>query len=367
MDKLIYLKKNVKINEKKCKIDLYHCFLAILCKITNRQWQLNILELKDMIKKIAVLTSGGDAPGMNACLRAVIRAGLYNGKDMYVVYDGLRGLVEGQIEQVNKDFTQDIINRGGTIIRSARLPEFKQPEVSERAANILKDFEIDVLVGIGGDGTFRGLNDLAKNGIKVIGIPGTIDNDVGSTEQTIGFSTALNTICECVDKLKDTSGSHQRCSLIEVMGRHCGDLAMYAALAEGAEGVICVEHPLKEEVLFRKLRKMKAQNKSHAIILVSENLLDINELAKKIEKETGFDTRTEVLGRLQRGGSPTAEDRVLAARMGARSIDIALDEKIGSRIIGIRAGKIIDLPIEEAVQMEHEHTHGLRDLIDMLQ
>ena len=320
-----------------------------------------------MIKKIAVLTSGGDAPGMNAAIRAVVRAGLYRGIDMYVVYDGLRGLVEGQIKQVNKDFTQDIINRGGTIIRSARLPEFKDPKIVKRAANILQDFEIDALVGIGGDGTFRGLNDLSKFGIKVVGIPGTIDNDVGSTEQTIGFSTALNTICECVDKLKDTSGSHQRCSLIEVMGRHCGDLALYAALAEGAEGVICVEHPLKEEVLFRKLRKMKAQNKSHAIIIVSENLLDINELAKKIEEETGFDTRTEVLGRLQRGGSPSAEDRVLAARMGAKSIDLILNSETGSRIIGVRGGQIIDLPIEEAVSMKHEHTHGLRDLIDMLQ
>ena len=320
-----------------------------------------------MVKKIAVLTSGGDAPGMNACLRAVIRAGIFRGKDMYVVYDGLKGLVAGRIKEVNKDFTQDIINRGGTIIRSARLPEFKEPEVVKKAATVLSDFEIDALVGIGGDGTFRGLNEIAKYGIKVVGIPGTIDNDVGSTEQTIGFSTALNTICECVDKLKDTSGSHQRCSLIEVMGRHCGDLAMYAALAEGAEGVICVEHPLKEEVLFRKLRKMKAQNKSHAIIIVSENLLDINELAKKIEKETGFDTRTEVLGRLQRGGSPSAEDRVLAARMGAKSIELILNEDLGSRIIGVKGGQIIDMPIEDAVQLEHEHTHGLRDLIDMLQ
>lgn len=320
-----------------------------------------------MIKKIAVLTSGGDAPGMNACVRAVIRAGLARGVDMYVVYDGLKGLVEGRIQQVTKDFTQDIINRGGTIIRSARLPEFKDPKVSKRAANILQDFEIDALVGIGGDGTFRGLNDLAKNGIKVVGIPGTIDNDVGSTEQTIGFSTALNTICECVDKLKDTSGSHQRCSLIEVMGRHCGDLALYAGLAEGAEGVICVEHPLKEEVLFRKLRKMKAQNKNHAIILVSENLLDIHELAKKVEDETGFDTRTEVLGRLQRGGSPSAEDRVLAARMGAKSVDIVLSDDPTSKVVGVRGGQIIDLPIAEAVEMKHEHTHGLRDLIDLLQ
>ena len=320
-----------------------------------------------MIRKIAVLTSGGDAPGMNAALRACIRAGLYHGKEMYVVYDGLRGLVEGDIHQVNKEFTQDIINRGGTIIRSARLPEFKELEVNKKAADNLKDCEIDALIGIGGDGTFRGLQALSKHGIVCVGIPGTIDNDVGSTDETIGFSTALNTICECVDKLKDTSGSHQRCSLIEVMGRHCGDLAMYAALAEGAEGVICVEHPLKEEVLFRKLRKMKAQNKSHAIIIVSENLLDINELAKKIAKETGFEARTEVLGRLQRGGSPTAHDRILAARLSARAVSIIVGEKPESRIVGIHNGELVDYPIDEAVEMKHRHTHGLRDLIDMLQ
>ena len=320
-----------------------------------------------MVRKIAVLTSGGDAPGMNAALRACIRAGLYHGKEMSVVYDGLRGLVEGDIHQVNKEFTQDIINRGGTIIRSARLPEFKDYEVNKKAADNLKDFEIDALIGIGGDGTFRGLQALSKHGIICVGIPGTIDNDVGSTDETIGFSTALNTICECVDKLKDTSGSHQRCSLIEVMGRHCGDLAMYAALAEGAEGVICVEHPLKRDVLFRKLRKMKAQNKSHAIILVSENLLDINELAKEIAQETGFEARTEVLGRLQRGGSPTAHDRVLAARLSAKAVSIIVGPDPESRIVGVKNNEIVDYPIDEAVEMKHRHTHGLRDLIDMLQ
>jgi len=320
-----------------------------------------------MVRKIAVLTSGGDAPGMNACLRACIRAGLYNNIDMYVVYDGLRGLVEGDIHQVNKDFTQDIINRGGTIIRSARLPEFKDVAVSKKAAENLNDFDIDALIGIGGDGTFRGLQALSKHGIITIGIPATIDNDVGSTDETIGFSTALNTICDCVDKLKDTSGSHQRCSLIEVMGRHCGDLAMFAALAEGAEGVICVEHPLKEEKLFKKLRKMKAQNKSHAIIIVSENLLDINELAKKIAAETGFDTRTEVLGRLQRGGSPTAHDRILAARLGAKAVDLLLEKEPISQVVGVKHNEIVSYPIDEAVEMKHRHTHGLRDLIDMLQ
>ncbi|MCR5505375.1 MAG: ATP-dependent 6-phosphofructokinase [Bacilli bacterium] len=321
-----------------------------------------------MVKKIAILTSGGDAPGMNAALRACIRSGLASGVDMYVIYDGYRGLVNGEIKQVNKDFTQDIINRGGTIIRSARLPEFKEEKIVKRAARQLADFEIDGLIGIGGDGTFRGLGDLAKFGVKCVGIPATIDNDVGSTDETIGFATALNTICECVDKLKDTSGSHQRCSLIEVMGRHCGDLAMFAALAEGAEGVICVEHPLKEEVLFRKLRKMKAQNKSHAIIIVSENLLNIEELRKKIEDETGFDARTEVLGRLQRGGCPVAHDRILAARMGDRAVNILVNgAETPSRIVGMKKGELIDMDINEALALKHEHTHGLRDLIDKLQ
>lgn len=319
-----------------------------------------------MIRKIAILTSGGDAPGMNAALRVCIRAGLYAGKEMYVIYDGYRGLVEGDIHQVNKDFTQDIINRGGTIIRSARLPEFKEPEVVAKAVERLQDYEIDALIGIGGDGTFRGLGALSAAGIKCVGIPATIDNDIGSTDETIGFTTALNTICECVDKLKDTSGSHQRCSLIEVMGRHCGDLAMFASLAEGAEAVITPEHPLKEEVLFRKLRKMKAQNKSHAIILVSENLLDIKELAKKIEDATGFETRTEILGRMQRGGSPSAHDRILAARLGARAVDILVNDE-GNKIVGVRNNNIVDYTIDEALAMKHEHTHGLRDLIDMLQ
>ena len=319
-----------------------------------------------MVRRIAVLTSGGDAPGMNAALRVCIRAGLYAGKEMYVVYDGFKGLVAGEIYQVNKDFTQDIINRGGTIIRSARLPEFKEHETILKAIEVLQDFEIDALIGIGGDGTYRGLNDLAKEGFPVVGIPATIDNDVGSTDQTIGFSSALNTICDCIDKLKDTSSSHQRCSLIEVMGRHCGDLAMHAALAEGAEGVICVEHPLKKEQLFKKLRKMKAQNKNHAIIIVSENLLNINELAEEVEKETGFTARTEVLGRLQRGGSPTANDRILATRLSARAVEIVVREE-GSRIVGMKNNIVVDYPIEEAVEMKHEHIRGLRELIDMLQ
>lgn len=319
-----------------------------------------------MIKRIAVLTSGGDAPGMNAAIRVCIRAGLFYGKEMYVVYDGYKGLVEGDIHQVTKDFTSDIINRGGTVIRTSRLPEFKNPDVVAKAVQNLKDYEIDALIGIGGDGTYKGLLSLAKQGVKVIGIPGTIDNDVASTDETIGFSTALNTICDCVDKIKDTSSSHQRCSVIEVMGRHCGDLAIFSSIAEAAEMTVTFDHPISDEVLYSKLRKIKSQRKSHAIVIVSENLLDINEFAKKIEKETGFETKAEVLGRLQRGGSPSAADRILASRLGSHAVELLNNGKAG-RVVGIRDNHIVDYDIEEALTMKRDIHKNLLKLVDMLQ
>ena len=319
-----------------------------------------------MIKKIAILTSGGDAPGMNAAVRVCIRAGLFYGKEMYVIYDGFKGLVDGDIHQVNKDFTADIINRGGTILRSYRLPEFVNEEVQLKAVQQLRDYEIDAVIGIGGDGTYRGLSALKKHGINVIGIPGTIDNDVASTDYTIGFITALNTICDCIDKIKDTSSSHQRCSVIEVMGRHCGDLAMFSSIAEAAEMTITYDYQVEESVLFRKLRKLKAQKKSHAIVVVSENLLDVNELAKRIEKETGFETRAEVLGRLQRGGSPSAFDRILASRLGSFAIE-SLNKGITGIAVGWVKGETIGTPIEEAIEMKRDTHQSLINLIDMLQ
>lgn len=319
-----------------------------------------------MVKRIAVLTSGGDAPGMNAAIRVCIRAGLYYGKEMYVVYDGFKGLVEGDIHQVTKDFTSDIINRGGTIIRTSRLPEFKQPEVLAKAVQQIHDYEIDAVIGIGGDGTYHGLLSLAKAGVNVIGIPGTIDNDVASTDETIGFSTALNTICDCVDKIKDTSSSHQRCSIIEVMGRYCGDLAIFSSIAEAAEMTVTYDHPVSDDLLFRKLRKIKSQKKSHAIVIVSENLLDVNEFAKKIQAETGFETKTEVLGRLQRGGSPSAADRILASRLGSHAIEL-LNKDVFNRVVGIKDNKIVDFDIEEALAMPRDIHKPLLKLIDMLQ
>ena len=319
-----------------------------------------------MVKRVAILTSGGDAPGMNAAVRAVIRAGLYNGLEMYVIYNGYRGLVEGDIHQVNKDFTQDIINRGGTILKSARLPEFKEKEVLEQAVERLRDYDIDALVGIGGDGTYRGLLDLARLGISVVGIPASIDNDVASTDYTIGFMTALNTICDCIDKIKDTSSSHQRCSVIEVMGRHCGDLAIYSSIAEAAELTITYDHPYDEEHIFKKLRKMKAQKKSHAIVVVSENLLDVRELGKQIEEKTGFKTNVEVLGHLQRGGAPSAFDRILASRMGSKAIECLLEghDKV---VIGSVDEEIVAIDIEEALKMPRDIHENLLKLINMLQ
>lgn len=318
-----------------------------------------------MIKRIAVLTSGGDAPGMNACVRAVIRAALSYGIEPYVVYEGYKGLIENKFEKVNKTFTQDIINRGGTILKSSRLPEFVNLEVQEKAVENLKLNGIDALVGIGGDGTYRGLLALSNLGFPVIGIPGTIDNDVASTDKTIGFDTALNTICDCVDKIKDTSSSHQRCSVIEVMGRHCGDLAIFSGIAEAAELTISSDHNLNKETVFKKLKEMHDNEKSHAIVIVSENLMDVETFAKEIEENTGFETRTEILGRLQRGGCPTAADRILASRFGAAAVELLVND-IHGRVVCFKKNNIIDLPIKQALDMERDIRKPLLKLIDLL-
>ncbi|MEA5061496.1 MAG: 6-phosphofructokinase [Erysipelotrichaceae bacterium] len=319
-----------------------------------------------MVKKIAVLTSGGDAPGMNACIRAVIRTCLFYGIEPYVVYDGYKGLVEGKIEKVDKKFTQDIINRGGTVILTSRLPEFVDVNIQKKAIKNLQDLNIDALIGIGGDGTYRGLRDLAGLGYPVIGLPGTIDNDVASTDKTIGFDTALNTICDCVDKIKDTSSSHQRCSVIEVMGRHCGDLAIFSGIAEAAELTITFDHRESDEEVFSKLKEMHDKEKGHAIVIVSEKLMDVKEYAQKIEAATGFETKYEILGRLQRGGVPTAEDRILASRFGSTAVKLIMNGVV-NRVVGIKKNAIVDFDINQALQMERDVHQNLISLIDILQ
>ena len=314
------------------------------------------------INRIGVLTSGGDAPGMNAAVRAIVRAGLAAGKEMFVVYDGYKGLVENKIMQVDRLFVSEIITRGGTIIHSARLPEFKDPEVRKIAVKNLKERGIDALVVIGGDGSYMGAKALTEMGINCIGLPGTIDNDIASTDFTIGFDTCLNTICEAVDKLRDTSFSHHRCSVIEVMGRYCGDLAIYAGIGCGADLIISSDHPLSKDKAIEQIRKMHESGRMHIIVIITEHICDVHEFAKEIEEKAGIEARAEVLGRIQRGGSPSARDRVLAAEMGVKAIDLLCEGK-GGRCVGLRGQELVDYDIMEALSMNRAPQKELLDVI----
>ncbi|NMB18584.1 MAG: 6-phosphofructokinase, partial [Erysipelothrix sp.] len=269
------------------------------------------------MKKIGVLTSGGDAPGMNAAIRAVVRSGLSHGLEVYGIYNGYQGLVANDIRKLNRGDVSDVITQGGTLLGSARLDEFKLKEVRERAVENLKSHGIEGLVVIGGDGTFRGAKALSDMGINCIAVPATIDNDVSSTDYSIGFDTALNTIIENVDKLRDTSSSHHRCSVVEVMGNRCGDLALFAAITVGAEVVITKETGYDESEVLERLQYIdQLKRKRHAIVIISEKITDVELLAQKISENTGFSGRSTVLGHIQRGGSPTANDRILATRYG---------------------------------------------------
>jgi 6-phosphofructokinase 1 len=318
-----------------------------------------------MIQRIGVLTSGGDSPGMNAAIRAIVRAGLKNGKDMFVIYNGYKGLVEGQIEQVDRSFVSSIINLGGTILRSARLPEFADPAVRQRGVEQLRRHGIDALVVIGGDGTYMGAKKLSEMGINCIGLPGTIDNDIACTDYTIGFDTCLNTIINAVDKLRDTTSSHQRCSIIEVMGNRSGDLALFSGIACGVELIVSSDHLIPKKDIMDAMLAQKKSAKQHAMIIVSEKLFDVQELAREIEREVGFESRAEVLGRIQRGGSPSAFDRILASRMGAYAIDCLVQGKSG-RCIAIVGNEMVDYDIYEALAMQRNpHTHLVR-VIDNL-
>ena len=272
--------------------------------------------------RFGVLTSGGDAPGMNATIRAVVRAGIANGDQVFGIYDGYRGLVEGKIVEFSRKDVSEILNKGGTILGTARLPEFKYEQVRALAVKQLIKHDIEALICIGGDGTYTGALRLHEMGIKTIGIPGTIDNDIASTDFTIGFSTALNTACEAIDKLRDTSSSHQRCSIIEVMGRHCGDLALYSGICCGAEYIITNETGLDKDDLLAKLKVNRLAGRKHAIVVISENMTDVYQLAKEVETYSGYECRATVLGYVQRGGAPTPEDRLLAARLGKYSVDL---------------------------------------------
>jgi 6-phosphofructokinase 1 len=305
------------------------------------------------MEKLAVLTSGGDSPGMNAAIRAVVRTGLVNNFETYIVNDGYKGLFEDRITKVGHLFVSEIIHRGGTIIGTARLPEFLKVDVQKKAAANLKARGIKNLVVIGGDGSYKGALALSKFGINVVCLPGTIDNDIVSTDFTIGFDTALNTAVEAIDKLRDTSTSHQRISIVEVMGRDCGDLALFAGAATGAELILTAERKIDKDEIIKILAKQRKKGKKHGIVVVSENLLNLNDLAKHIEKKLKVEVRSTVLGHVQRGGYPSASDRVLATRMGVKAVE-ALIEKIPSSCIGIIANEVEVFDLKEALSKKRK-------------
>jgi len=303
------------------------------------------------MKSIAVLTSGGDAPGMNPAVRAVVRTACQRGIKVYGVDRGYTGLIKGDIHEMNLRSVSDIITRGGTILYSARCPEFKTEEGLQKAVETCKKFGIDGMVIIGGDGSFRGARDLSLRGIPCIGLPGTIDNDISCTDYTIGYDTCLNTIVQMVDRIRDTSESHDRCTVVEVMGRGAGYLALEAGIAVGATSIIVpeVEYDIERDVIAR-IREFQKTGKKHFIVIVAEGVGGTAEIAKKIEAETGVESRATILGHVQRGGSPTARDRIMASQMGSRAVDL-LTQGIGNRVVGIKDNKIVDFDIFEALKM----------------
>jgi 6-phosphofructokinase (EC 2.7.1.11) len=302
-----------------------------------------------MVRKIGVLTSGGDAPGMNAAIRGVVRSALSEGLEVYGIYDGFLGLHQNRIERLNRTSVSDVINRGGTFLGSARFPEFADEKVREQAIQNLKMHGIDALVVIGGDGSFMGAKKLTEMGYPCIGLPGTIDNDVAGTDYTIGYMTAMNTVIDAIDRLRDTSSSHQRISIVEVMGRHCGDLTLMASIAGGCEYIITPEIGLDKDKLLAKVKEGIYKGKKHAIIAITELMTDANELAKFIETETGRETRATILGHIQRGGQPGAFDRILASRMGAYAVDL-LQNGEGGRCVGIQNDKMVHHDIVDAIE-----------------
>ena len=304
------------------------------------------------IKCIGVLTSGGDAPGMNAAIRAVVRKAISNGVTVKGIKRGYAGLLNEEIVDMQKQNVSDIIQRGGTILGTARCLEFKDPEVQAHAADICRKHGIDGLVVIGGDGSYRGAQALARNGINTIGLPGTIDLDIACTDYTIGFDTAINTAMEAIDKVRDTSSSHERCSIIEVMGRNAGYIALWTGVANGAEDILLPEkYDYNEQELINNIIASRKRGKTHHIIVNAEGIGHSTSMAKRIEAATGIETRATILGYLQRGGSPTCKDRFYASIMGAYAADILCAGK-SNRVVAYKHGEFVDFDIEEALNME---------------
>jgi 6-phosphofructokinase 1 len=304
------------------------------------------------MKRIGILTSGGDSPGMNAAIRAVVRKAIFEDLEIYGIYYGYAGLISGNIKQLKIGSVGDIIQRGGTMLYTARCEEFKTAEGQAKAIEQLNKSGIEALVVIGGDGSFRGAEKLTEQGFPTICIPGTIDNDIPGTDFTIGFDTALNTVINAVDKIRDTATSHERTYVIEVMGRHAGDIALWSGLADGAESILIPEEDYDMKQIAARLKRGHERGKKHSIIVVAEGVGSGIDIGQKIKEETNFETRVTVLGHIQRGGDPTASDRVLASRLGAKAIEILLDGEQG-RMVGIEHNQIVHHAIHEALAKKH--------------
>ena len=318
------------------------------------------------MKRIGLLTSGGDAPGMNAAIRAVVRTAIYYGMEVYGIERGYAGLMNEELYKMEMRSVSNIVQCGGTKLRTARCLEMLTKEGQQRAAATIKKYGIEGLVVIGGDGSFRGAKVLSEEyGIPTIGIPGTIDNDLEYTDYTLGFDTAVNTCLDIINKLRDTMTSHERICVVEVMGRHCGDIALYSGIASGAEIIVVPEIHFDLDEIVAKINKSRANGKHSNIIVVAEGVTSADQFAKNLQAVTTYDVRPTCIGHVQRGGSPSMADRMLAAQFGNKAVRL-LKDGIGNRVVGIRDNKIIDMDIIEAVSMKKTFNHELYETLQMI-
>ncbi len=315
--------------------------------------------------RIAILTSGGDAPGMNPAIRAIVRTAIFNKITVYGINNGYRGLIDGELTELNASSVGDIIQRGGTILGTARSEEFQTEEGFQKALNVLDVYNIDGLIVLGGDGSFRGAQKLSEAGIMTIGIPCTIDNDLYYCDYTIGFWTAIETVIEAIGKLRDTSSSHGRANVIEVMGRNSGDLALYSSLAGGGESIIVPEQPVDIDAICRKALKGRMRGKKHNLIIVAEGVGNVFEIAEQMIAKTGIDTRVTVLGHIQRGGTPSAPDRIMGSLMGRRAVELLM-AGMTNVALGIKNNEVIEVDINEALEAEGEFNYDIYDTINIL-
>ncbi len=311
------------------------------------------------MKTIGVLTSGGDAPGMNAAVRSVVRTAIFKGMKVIGIRRGYNGLIHNDTSRMYLRSVSDIIHRGGTVLYTARSPEFKTEEGMQKAIGVCHELGIEGIVVIGGDGSYRGAKDLSERGIPCVGIPGTIDNDIACTDYTIGFDTAMNTAMDMVDRLRDTAQSHERCTVVEVMGRNAGFLALHTGIAVGATAILVPEvaYDIEKDIV-QKMRETQKSGKKHFIVVVAEGVGHVEEIARDIERITGIESRSTVLGHVQRGGSPTVRDRVIASQMGFKAVEL-LSQGIGNRVVAYKDSKIVDYDINEALAMKKPFEYDL--------